>query len=576
MVSIRVTEFGGLRDRDSRNVQSPGRASVAKDVKLWSGSLSSWRYPGLRFETEYESINSVYKFGCNFIVDTDPCVSLTYDPQCKRVFRSAKNEPLRWAILPDTQCDKVIEPEWFLLGVPKPTSIPQIISSDPLMPRQGDDQVDYSWQYARENRTYGITYVNSLGEESTMSVSDQNVDIDVDGSATIGFFLPAGVATLHDITTVRIYRGLPLFVNEIADNSDPDAPSGSAFFLVGEIEYTPGQINYVDDLPAEDIGEAYVDHGADMPIEGLENITMTDSGSLVASDGKHLWFSEPFNYHAWNCFMNFDHCIEAIGVVGNSIYLATNANAYVLQDTVNESECRCCRSVATINEPTPIASKHSFVVTPTGVMFATHTGLVRITGEGMQYISLGFYTEDQWQKWLPHQLVAAYFKGAYYATNGDKGFIFDVREGYYVSRGVGEASGFTEMSLTPNAMYVSKQNELIMTFGGNITAWDESDTFIPYTWRSSLFVEGGTTNIGYGKIVFSDYIGRRPVPHPVMFKLIVDDKVVFQRRVQDSTIFTLPRGYESVNFHFEIEGIQEVMEVHLASTKRELTLISNT
>lgn len=576
MTSIRITNFGGMRKRNSRGLQDPVAASLAKDVKLWHGTVAAWRYPAKFIETDLSQICNISKLDCSYVVSSDPCESFTFDPQCRRVFRSTPDQPLRWAILPEeTQCESVANLDWFELGVAAPPNIPQITASDPLTPRQGDNQVDYSHQFDRESRTYGITYVNSLGEESSMTVNPEPVDVDTSGSATIEFFNPAALQGQYDIVAIRVYRGLAVHQNQIVDQSNPDAPSSSGFFFVDEFDFVPGEVTFVDDLDAEDIGEMYVQHSADVPEIGLENITMTDSGSLVASKGKHLWFSEPFNYHAWNCFMNFDHCIEAIGVVGNSIYLATNGNAYVLNDTVNQDECRCCRTVATINEPTPIACRKSFVVTPTGVIFATNTGLVRITGEGMQYISLGFYGEDQWGEWMPHNLTGAYYKGSYFGFNGHKSFIYDVSEGYYASRNVGEQSMFTELSLTPDAVFVTKQNELVMSFQGDLFKWDESDVLLPYTWRSRLNVEGGTTNLGYGKVVFEDYIGRRPVPNPVMFRLYADDRKVYERRVSDSTIFTLPRGYDALNYELEIEGIQTVMEIHLASTKRELTLLNN-
>lgn len=577
MTSIRVTNFGGMRKRNSRGLQNPNDASIAKDVKLWHGTLAPWRYPGKILDTDIEKICKIYKVGCAFVVSSNPCDSFTHDPQCNRVFKTSGNSVPQWAMVPqDETCPNIPNLEWYDLGVPEPTSIPQIISSEPLAAPQPDDAADYSYQFARESRTYGITYVNSMGEESSMSVNPIPIDVDVNGSASIQFFNPASNVTQYDVVSVRVYRGLALYENPIADLSDTDAPSASSFFLVDEIDYVPGSVTYVDNLNAEDIGEAYVDHSADMPIQGLENITMLDSGSLVASKGKHLWFSEPFNYHAWNCFMNFDYCIEAIGIVNRSIYLATNGQAYVLSDTVNEKECRCCRTVATINEPTPISCKNSFVTTPTGVMFATNDGIVRITGEGMQYVSLGFYGTDQWGEWIPHNITAIYYKGSYFGFNGHKGFILDVNEGYYTSQFVGEETVFTELSLTPDAVFVTKQNEFVMSFQGDLFTWDSSDVFIPYTWKSILNVEGGTTNLGYAKVVFQDYIGRRPVPNPVMFRLFVNDRKIFERRVSDSSVFTLPRGYHELNFEIEIEGIQEVMELHLASTKRELTLLNNT
>lgn len=577
MTSIRITDFSGMRKRNSRGLQNPNAASLAKDVKLWHGTLAPWRYPALIEETNLEQVCKIHKQNCCILVSDNNCASYTKgDPACEhRVFSTGVMPWPAYATLPDCpKCNSVVEPEWCRLGVPRPASAPTIVEYDLPDPPKPETEVDYSFQEKREPRGYAFSFVNDYGEEGELSPTSEIVDMDTDGFATIGFNVPPQED--YCLETIRIYRLLPLSNPEMTVNDDMNNPASAGYYLVGEIDYQTGNITYTDDLDSDLIEDYHTEYCAKLPLENLQNIKMTNSGSLVASEGKNLWFSEPWEFHSWSCFMSFDYCIEAIGVVGNMIYIATNGKAYALSDVVNPEECKCCRDVVEMNESTPIACKNSFTETPTGVIFATHDGLVRITGNGLQYISLGFYGADQWGEWFPHNLKSAYFKGQYFGFNSSRGFIYDVSEGFYTDRNVADESHFSELSLTPNALFVTDQNELLMSFGGDIYEWDASDTYLPYTWRSKLNVEGGTTNLGYGKVVFENWIGRRPVPNPVTFVLYADDREVFRRRVTNSQIFTLPRGYDSLNFEIEIEGIEKVMEVHLASTKRELTLLNNT
>lgn len=576
MSSYRVTEFGGMRLRNARNKQSPSAADLAKDVKLWSGSLESWRYPGKVFETGLDKICNLYKFGCSYIADDNPCASFTHgDAGCTRVFSTGVAPWPAYAEVPEgDSCGNMPTLEWRRLGVPSPVNAPTIVSYDePPAPLDGT-HVNYSERPDTENRNYAFSFVNEYGEEGGLSPFSQFLFMRAQDSATIGLNL-APRTDGFNIEYIRIYRGVPT-TSEAMAVDEQDGSHNSGFFLVAEIPYRTGTFTFVDDAEIDDLGEMYTQKCSDIPLANLQNITMLDSGSLVASEGKNLWFSEPWNFHIWSCHMNFDFCIEALAYSGDSIYVITNGNPYVVSDSSITDECRCCRTVVQINEPAPIACKKSLVTTPAGVIYATNTGLFRISSGSANYISLGFYSEDQWGQWMPHNLNAVYYKGSYYGFNGKRGFIFDASESFYVDRFTGEESGFTEISLTPDAIFVTKQGEFLMSFDGDIFTWNSSDTYLPYTWRSALNVEGGETNYAYGKIVFEDYIGRRPVPNPVRFKLISDDRVVWERLVSDSTIFTLPRGIKSVNYQFEIEGIQKVMEVHLASTRRELTLISNT
>lgn len=451
--------------------------------------------------------------------------------------------------------------------------------------------LDAGLQLKKEPRSYVYTYVNEFGEESAPSPLIQPVDIDLQGIATLGFNIPPITGGFCDPIYIRIYRILPSHdklptisdqqTNEIGVLSGDNITSfidsvDSAAFLVQEIPFRSGAFQIIDNPNVHLISEQLSTWENEVPRSDLKGIKMLENGSLVAFEGKNLWFSQPWQFHNWNCAMNLDDCILAIEVINGNIYVATDGYPYVISEQPAKVEdCSCCRSVVKISEPAPILSGCSMTKTNNGVMWATSTGLARLNGNGLQIVTHSYLREEDWMEWHPHQIKGVFYKGKYFGFNNKRGFIFDVTDGPYTSGYEAESGKFTELDLTPEAVYKSEDNKLYMSFDGQIHEWNISDTYMPYVWRSKMNVEGGLKNFSAMKVVFTRWLRTRRSPTPVTIRLYADGRLMFERKTNCSRPFRLPKGFDALNFHIEIEGIEQINEIHMATSMNELVALNN-
>lgn len=722
MPSLRITDFGGIKPKDSRSTGNASRASLARDVKLDSGTLKPWRYPSKDICSNLDCICSLHFQDCCIVASENSCAYFAKgDTNCNRVFSTGVMPYPSYAILPENcDCGEIPELEWKRLGVPAPKEepifsvypektakvIPQLeqpeqieyncestsnnpgedklhgtvvlnddgtitytpeegytgqaqfsytisdgnggestatvtidvtetgggvntppvaagdndtteqdtsitIPSSELLDNDSDADGDtltitsvqavqvtvgaevcnydliqitpdpnaYGWSQQEhwESRAYAFSYVNELGEEGPISPISEVVVGNHNACATILL----NNLTLDDgfeVTSIKIYRVASGFTDSVSVGEGISLEPESTLFLVGEIDYEEGVIEYEDCLDPIYFNEVYDAQNNFPPLACLDNLDMLEDGTLVASEGKNLWFSSPWKFHAWDCYMNLDDCIETVSVVGQYIYITTNSNPYVLDvRTSAKEDCKCCRPVNKILEKLPIVSKRSVTKIGNGIMWATETGLVRMRGGGqVDIVTHSSMSQDDWLEWNPHRIHAVFYKGKYFGFNDHRGFIYDINDGIYSETYPGEEAKFTELSFTPSGAFVSDQNIMYLAFDGDLYRWDNSDTFMPYTWKSKLHVEGGLSNYSAMKVVFHDWLRTHTSPNPVTISIYVDDNLRFTRTVSCSKPFRLPKGYDGLNYEIEIQGIEEVMEIHMASSMKELVLLNNT
>jgi hypothetical protein len=426
-------------------------------------------------------------------------------------------------------------------------------------------------QERRESRAYIYTFVNEHGEEGPPSPVGAVRDADVNSTAMLQFSIPPLAEGYCNPKYIRIYRGGSGW------NEDGEVgKSISDFFYVEDLPFTTGNFTHLDDIPAAELGEMNTSEHNTPPPANLMNLVSTDEGVLVGSEGKNIWFSEPWKYHAWTCFINLDDCVQAMVVRGDYIYAATNGYPYVISTGNNEEDCKCCRAINKIPTSAPILCKRSMVATINGAMWASTTGLIRVSGSGDITVDTHSHmTEDDWLAWFPHDIKAVYHKGTYYGFNAHRGFSWDVNDGMYSDAYLGDSGKFTELSLTPTAVLSTKQGVLYMAFGGNLNKFDAANTKMPYTWRSKLNIDGGLQNYSAMKVVFEHFLRGSIVTNPVEIQLYADGVLRFSRNVNTSQPFRLPKGYDALNWEVEISGTEAISEIHLATSMTELSLMSN-
>lgn len=570
MAQIKVeASFGGIRPRFSKRSGNDGRALTAHNVKLWHGTLSPWRQPSLIIDHD-ECISSLFKHDCCFLTDKNPCAKFaTGVGQCDRVFATdiCGQECPVTATLPDCGSLEVVTPTWTKLGVPVPG--PVSFTVPPLSAPESTPQE--GWQLKREHRDYVYTYVNSFGEEGAPSLpSTDATDADSDAIASITFPSRPDPLDGWNVVAIRLYRVQ-------TGNIDGQYGHDGVYLFVDEIDVsaTPYNqvINYDDDKPVDCLAEPLMTHHFYPPPCELSGLTELEGGSLVGFVGKRLYFSEPFQYHAWPCWLDLDDCIRGVVEVANALYVATDGRPYTISSKVNEEECRCCRSVFRHPEPAPMVSDiRGIVATANGAMWPTNDGLVRVTGNSLSLVTHGDFAEDDWVEFHPHTMKGANWNGRYIGFGAIGGLYLDYTDGIYADGDVGANSRNSTLSWTPNAVFNDRQGDIYLSFGNQIRKWDDGAEYEIYEWASKINQSNSVTSWTAARLYFEDG-GCLSSHSPVRFT--IEDgcgDVLYTRLVSDEQPFRLPRGIRRRSLVVRIEGKSEVSAYYLATSLREISV----
>ena len=572
MPKISIDAFGGLRPRYQRRMGPVNRASVAENLDLSHGSLTPIRQPQPIVQLD-ECVRSFAIFGCDILADPNPCASFaTGVGACHRVFGTGVcgyEYPVTARYEPGCSLD-VISPNWVRLGLVQPEAVSFTVPA--LAPPIAAPSIIQGDQPKREHRDYVITYVSSFGEESAPSLGSadaQDADIDAPATLTIGPRPP--VTEGWDIVAIRVYRMM-------TGNTSGEYPAEEPLYLfVDEIDLAgvppASEIVFEDDVPASQLSEPAPLDCTEPPPEGLQGIIELETGSLAGFTGKKLWFSQPFEYHNWSCWVDLDHCIKGIVEVSGTIYVATDGRPYTVSSAPPEGDCMCCRSVFRHEEPAPLASDaRGMAITPNGAIWPTNDGLVRITGNSMTLVTHSEIDETTWRSFYPSTIKGAAYNGEYYAF-GRTAFNFDYTDGVYADGDVGVQSRMVTYSYNVDAVHVDKKGYMYIAMGDTIYQWAEGADYEVYRWRSQLLQAHSRLNWSAARLFFEDGGAMVSLSEPVYFTLFDGrDKPLHTVRVFNEEPFRLPAGIRDRAVEIEIRGTTVVSSAMLATSVRELSM----
>jgi hypothetical protein len=169
---------------------------------------------------------------------------------------------------------------------------------------------------------------------------------------------------------------------------------GAAYQFVAEIAI--GTLTYADTKLQEELQEVcpsltWTEPRSDMiALVGMANGIMAG----LADGGKILCFSEPFQPYAWprEYELSLKYLGVGLGVFGQTVVvLTTGFPSYVSgSDSASMSE-------QVIENPQACVSKRSIVSTNGGVFYASPDGICLASGAGVQLLTLGAYSREDWQ-----------------------------------------------------------------------------------------------------------------------------------------------------------------------------------
>jgi len=410
-----------------------------------------------------------------------------------------------------------------------------------------------------DQRAYTYTWVDEFGVESLPAPPSLPVRSYDDETWQLGNFSTPPANAMY----VRIYRASSAF-----ETGDQVAnPADTTFQLVEEVTLPLAGGTYTDSRRLVDLeyGTLFT-HEQQLP-PPMAQVIETEQGYLVGFRGNELYVSERHEAHNWPTRYRsvLPDKIVAISSYGDYVFIGTTGRPYRMNISFTKSGDDADATVDPIpfEENYPCLSRFAFVGTSFGAIYPTRHGLVALQGTGpAKLLTRAIIQEDRWHEFVPN--IAAWHNGKYYAarTPAGQGFILDVND---ASEGVVSTGELVTFDWAPTAVHSGRDGRLYYADANRIIrALGEDPTPRDYVWQSKLFRMSGRTSFTNAKVV-ADYGA------PIKFSLYGDGRLRYTRDVQSSEPFGLPRTGRAIEWQIKLEGRVRVHEVHVATSKTELT-----
>ncbi|MCB7130342.1 MAG: hypothetical protein J3T61_12485, partial [Candidatus Brocadiales bacterium] len=436
----------------------PMNATIARNTKLLNGELEGFRTPSL----DIDLTGQVSVLRRAFRVPDDPTDAWI-------VFTSRDVDVVRSPLVNDTH-DRYYwagdaKPKMntaarikassveFILGVPTPVAAPNVV------PPAGSD----------ETRSYVYTFVSPYGEEGppsppTIATGDagewnlDSMDTTMPNQAGRSFSLGTGKK--------KIYRTVA-------------GQTATSFFFVAEIDLAVSA--YADNIVNSVVaGNSILDSVTfTEPPTTMEGFVVMPNGYLIGWLGKRLLFSEPYRPHAWPAQyeQSTEFEIMGLGVFGSTLVICTKSQPYFGRG-VNPASF----SKTKVDAVEPCLSRRSIVSTTAGVVYASINGLVLANGNGVQVVTSGLVTKEEWSTYLPASLYASQLGLQYIAFNASNfGFIFDPQN---------PLAKFIELDAFFNVEGIETDRysgNVLLLQNNRVNVWDpEGTTRKQWQWQSKL------------------------------------------------------------------------------------------
>ena len=428
---------------------------------------------------------------------------------------------------------------WQYLGIPAPANAPTIGAVTVGQQAEGLDDKASAYVY---------TYVNELGEESAPSHPSNQVITGYEGFSieVTGLGVDAVVAQGRVIESMRLYR-VTTTTQGLGD-----------FRFVAQIP--AGQGSYTDTRPDELLGESLPTANWDAPRDDLKGLGLTAYGVAYGFSGKTICMSEPFLPYAWprDYELTTQYPIVAIGHYDTYLVVATTGNAVIVSGTdpagMNMLELPIIQACA---------SAQSMVCFGHSAIYAGTDGLVMASGASAKVVTKGIFTADQWQAMNPASMRAVNWGDKYLCCwqSGDKrgGFIVDPGEAASGIVMLDASDWFAgwHLDMQTGAVYGLRENRQVFRFA------DPAAGLMPYRWRSKrVLTPSGERHLS-AKVIASSYDN-------LTFRIWIGQRLLFERRVQNSRAFSLPNHSLGWEWQVEVEGTDTVRAVMVAADQDEL------
>jgi len=502
MTAIRIEDFGGRIPRRSNRLLPDNAAQIATDTKLFSGELRGWNTPLLRQTLAGTGIKTVFR------IPNDPNDiwieseygnvhfqkgSLVNDTWDRHYWTSGVDDIPRYNTKVRIAAGNTGANAPFILGAPPPLTAPAGTATG------GTSGLVVT-------HVFVYTFVSEFGEESAPSppltltgqsdgqwnLTGLEVESDIPDFAERAFD-SAGSHSGGTPATKRVYRTITSISGQTTFFACPDS-NGDLSIPMSQTTFTTDK---EDDVVS--LSPLLESAGWNEPPPELEGLAVHPNGFLVGFVGRDLYFSVPYRPHAMPAefVLSCDFEIMGLGIVGNTIGIATKSNPYGC--TGIRPDAMALHKSSTVE---PCLSKKGVVTLPTGVMYPSNNGLAWLTPAGAKVVTQSFMTKEEWQvQFKPEEINAARYETRYMAFNSSTaGFVYDPIEQQAAVVDLTRVNGVTDI-------YTDVYTGLVnLLEADRVFEWDPAGNTIPvsYLWKSRVFEFPKPLNMGAAILKFND------------------------------------------------------------------------
>lgn len=263
-----------------------------------------------------------------------------------------------------------------------------------------------------DTRFYVVTYVTDWGEESQPSDVSDMIEVDQNDQVTVTIATaPPG----RNVVKWRLYRS-----NVGTQNA--------AFQFVDEFLII-NTTSYTDALKGEQLGEVCptfswaeppvrLDQGSAATIKPpkgadpfLRGLVGMPNGILAGFIDNFVAFCDPYHPYAWpvEYQITTEHPIVGLGVFGQTLFVGTMGHPYLISGADSAS-----MSAQKLPHFQACVSRRSIVGVGDGVVYASPDGLCFASSRGVELLTQGLFSREDWQAMRPSMITAAEHEGVYY------------------------------------------------------------------------------------------------------------------------------------------------------------------
>lgn len=437
------------------------------------------------------------------------------------------------------------------LGVPAPSSPLTATKATKASPA---NSIRASWQIAgtvsdatgnRVARSYVYTYVNDRGREGPPSEPSDIVYTNDDEYVTLTGTLSVPRA---DINKVRVYV----------------SSTGGTYNYLKEVALPQTSISITDN----GFGAAIETTTYDPPPDNLVGLVSMANGILAGYVGNNLYFSEPYQSHAWpgDYVKPMDYPITGLAAIGNMLFISTKGYPVI---AVGNTPAFMTFNKLVAKQAN--VSTRSMVDMGIGAMYASIDGIVLMTNGGAEMVSDGIMSERTYKLLNPSSIHAYYYRDKYvgFYDSGLTGTIQTDTGEFFPAKGAFvldyKRKTVSFLDVTCDAAYsdkVSGKLYLVRNESGTnkLYEFNEGTTNLTQAWRTKPSLTP-PVSMSAAKVIAERY--------PLTLEIYANDVLIQTKTVTSSDPFRIA-AVRARKWAVRISGDSYVEGVFLANDMAEL------